>query len=49
MTEVEREVYCKVADIVKGNNLQVPQAISVKLDTFEDPYLTVFNMAGCSK
>ena len=37
-----------MADIVKGNNLQVPQAISTVLhkylDICEDPYLTVFTM-----
>ena len=50
MSEVQREVYCKVADTVKGINLQVPKAISGKfLDTCEDPYLTVFTMAGCAK
>ena len=52
LTELEREVYCKVADIVKGNNLQVPQAISAVLhkflDTCKDLWLTVFSMAVLS-
>ena len=43
-------MYCKVADIMKGNNLQVPQAIYTVLhkylDICEDPYLTSLHHGG---
>ena len=33
-TEGDRDMYCKVVDIVKGNNLQAPLAISAILHKF---------------
>jgi len=52
MAEADRKVNSKVVEVVKRNNLQVPKAVSAivhpYLDTCEDPYQTLFNLAVVS-
>lgn len=52
MSEVEREIFIKVAEVVKGNNSQVSKAVSVIvhkfLDSCDDPFKSLFIMAVMS-